>query len=446
MDWNFLPKMARAKRQSDAEPAPTETRAAGRSPSAAPVALPDTADNLIFVARQPVMDHTEKVRGFELMIRAGANAVESAPANSEESAKLLLDTVNNFGVTTAIGDRLAFVATPPGVLESSVLDLLPKERFVLEYPASYLTSEKGPAHTSMLRSKGFTLALRCENDMIDTATLAKCADYVIYDLAKQPAQNVAYLDKSLRNSALKRIVRNVNARADFEAAKGFEFDLYQGQFFARAQTLANNRIDPMRERAIEILNLVMNRADITEIEDAFKHDVALCYSLLCYINSVGIGLQFKVASIRNAVMLLGYDFLWRWLSLLVYAGIDLSAAQRALLNTAIIRGRFSELLGQKALGEKGANIMFVTGAFSLLDVLLGIPLEQAIARINVPPEVADALLRHEGRLAPYLAIALAFEDNNYAQAKRLCDGIGITLDEASRTHLAAIEWAGILAK
>lgn len=415
----------------------------------APAPLREVAaptDSLIFIARQPIMDATEKVRGFQLLVRPGALAPAEPSSTPVDATRLLLDTINTFGIANAIGDRIAFVTTPPAVLESSMLDLLPKARFVLEYPSSHLATANGQAQCAKLRGQGFMLACARDSEAIEPSILEKCADYAVFDLSTQTAQTIAQLDRSLKSTHLKRLIRNINSRADFVSAKGFDFDLYQGNFFARTETLASNRMDPMRDRAIEILNLVMNRADVTEIEEAFKHDVALCYSLLCYINSVGIGLQFKVSSIRNAVMLLGYDFLWRWLSLLVYAGIDLSAAQRALLNTAIIRGRLAELLGQKALGDKGANQLFVAGAFSLLDALLGIPLEQALSRINVPPEISDALIHQTGRFAPYLELAMAFEQNNFAQAKRLCNNLGITLDDASRTHIAAIEWAGVLAK
>lgn len=442
MGWNIF--TSRAKHETETEAGAPEASVALATSLAN--ALGDVTDNQVFISRQPIMDHTEKVRGYELMVRASAMDAETLPATTQESTRLLLDTLNNFGVATAIGDRLAFVVTPPAVLESSVLDLLPKQRFVLEYPSSYLDSDQGRAQCAKLRNSGFQLACRHVHDALEPKVFSQCADYAIFDLAKQSAQQIAQLDRSLKSTSIRRLIRNVNVRSDFEAAQGFDFDLYQGNFFARNETMTSIRIDPMRERAIEILNLVMNRADVAEIEEAFKHDVALCYSLLCYINSVGIGLQFKVASIRNAVMLLGYDFLWRWLSLLVYAGIDLSAAQRGLLNTAIIRGRLAELLGQKELGDKGANLMFVTGAFSLLDALLGIPMDRALERINVPREVSDALLRNEGRLAPYLQLAIAFEQNNFAQAKRLCNSLGISIDDASHTHIAAIEWAGVLAK
>jgi EAL and modified HD-GYP domain-containing signal transduction protein len=182
------------------------------------------------------------------------------------------------------------------------------------------------------------------------------------------------------------------------------------------------------------------------VENAFKHDVALCYSLLCYVNSAGIGLPYKVASIRDAVMVLGYDFLWRWLSLVIFAGVDLTAAQRLLLNTAVIRGRLAELLGQFRLSSRDGNQLFITGMFSLLDSLLGQPLPEVVGRLHLPEAVTAALTTGSGPYAPYLELALAFERDDVVTAMRLCEAIGVEMNEASRAHLAAIEWAGMLAR
>ena len=151
-------------------------------------------------------------------------------------------------------------------------------------------------------------------------------------------------------------------------------------------------------------------------------------------------------SIRNAIMLLGYDFLWRWLSLLVYAGIDLSAAQRVLLNTAIIRGRLTELLGKINLPEKESNALFVVGNFSLLDALLGIPMTQALQRVHLPEAISAAILKHEGKYAPYLDLALAFETNQAGEADRLCKQLHIDPTRATQAHLEAIAWANVVAK
>ena len=409
--------------------------------SASPV-----AEDTVFIARRPIFDATERVIGFELLFRQSGLVPEKVPESVGEGAALLINTLNRFGVTRALGDKVGFLRLGEGTLGSDLVELLPKERFVLEYPSNYVASPDHVARCSALQTQGFRLAQACRPGDSDLGNVAQTASMVVYDLAFQTLQEVVRLDRVAKSSNIRRLVRNVNSRADFEGCKTFAFDYYQGNFFAQPETLSINRLDPARARVMDIFNLVINRADIGEIEDAFKHDVALCYSLLCYINSVGIGLQYKVSSIRDAVILLGYDFLWRWLSLLIFAGVDLTAAQRVLLNTAVTRGRLTELLGQGKLSSKDGNFLFIVGIFSMLDALLGVPLEEVTAKLNLPEDVTKALLLREGKYAPFLELAFAFESDNLAAAERLCREIGIDLSSASESHLDAIEWACVLAK
>lgn len=446
MSWNFIPRPFRreadASASTNAEAIATPHAASSANDSAITEARQDT----LFLARQAIFDATEKVRAFQLLVRKTGLTPEAAPETAESAAKLIVNTLNTFGAAEAMGDRLAWVSLPNQSLDSDIIELLPKTKFILEYSATYLASAKEERRCADLLKQGFNLAYTCQNAGNELSNVASVANFVVYDLAHQSIQDIAKLDRAVKPHGLQRLVRNVNTRSDFDACKAFCFDLYQGNFFAKPETLANNRVDPARIRVVDIFNLVMNKADVAQIEDAFKHDVALCYSLLCYINSVGIGLQYKVSSIKNAVMLLGYDFLWRWLSLLIYAGIDLSAAQRVLLNTAIIRGRLTELLGQMKLPEKESNSLFIVGVFSLLDALMGVSIEQALARLNLPKDIGLAISQREGKYAPYFELALAFESNNLALAERLCTELEIDLTAASRAHLAAIEWAGMIAK
>ena len=445
MTWNFIPRPFRRAKDSSAAKAQFGT--SPRMSSDVHIDTPITSrQDPLFLSRQPIFDATEKVRAYQLLVRKSGVAPEAPPDTAEQSARLIVDTLNTFGVQAALGDRFAFISLPEQSLHSDIVTLLPKSSFVLEYPAEFLSSQNAEARCEHLLTQEFNLARSCTNGGCDLSQLSRVANYVVYDLARQNIQEIAELDRAVKPHGLIRLVRNINTHRDFVACKAFGFDLYQGNFFAETETLASRRIDPSRARVVDIFNLVMNKAEVGLIEDAFKHDVALCYSLLCYINSVGIGMQYKVSSIKNAILLLGYDFLWRWLSLLVYAGIDLSAAQRVLLNTAIIRGRLTELLGQMKLSDKEANTLFVVGNFSLLDALLGIPMEQALTRIKLPEEAVKALLHKQGKFAPYLELALAFESNQLAQAERLCAELEIDLTAASQAHIAAIEWAGIVAK
>ncbi|MDN8915731.1 hypothetical protein Q0O72_14075, partial [Staphylococcus aureus] len=60
---------------------------------------------------------------------------------------------------------------------------------------------------------------------------------------------------------------------------------------------------------------------------------------------------------------------------------------------------------------EGENL-FVAGMFSLLDRLLGLPMQEVLETIPLPDEVVAALLKREGKYGPFLALAEACELNS----------------------------------
>ncbi|MFX9984437.1 hypothetical protein ABTP60_18640, partial [Acinetobacter baumannii] len=91
----------------------------------------------------------------------------------------------------------------------------------------------------------------------------------------------------------------------------------------------------------------------------------------------GFGAGREVQSLRQAISLLGYAPLYRWLVLLL-ATASSSGYSPVLMETAVVRGRLAELLGQKYLGKGEAENLFVAGMFSLLDRLLGLSMQQVL--------------------------------------------------------------------
>jgi EAL and modified HD-GYP domain-containing signal transduction protein len=146
-----------------------------------------------------------------------------------------------------------------------------------------------------------------------------------------------------------------------------------------------------------------------------------------------------VQSLRQALTLLGYAPLYRWLTLLL-ATASTSGFSPVLLETAVVRGRLTELLGVAALGRGQGENLFVAGMFSLLDRLLGIPMEQVLSTIQLSDDVVASLLTRDGIYGPYLALAEACELNSDLVAS-LAASLDLTPLDVNKAHLSALAWA-----
>lgn len=399
-------------------------------------------DDQIFVARQPVFTKTEQVVGYVLSTPSCDIGIDSeVPFNTCNSARLIMNVLNNFGLEQLVGDRMAFIPISLGAFAANAIGILPANKTILEiHPVSVPESELDYV-CEAIHEKGYRFVL---NDYPLNALTKEAFDkaaYAAFDVSLHGVETAIKQAAELRHLPLQRIAWNIHSKKDFEACKQGAFDLFQGNVFAQPEAWSINRVDPSNLRVVEIFNLIMNQADLDIIEEAFKHDVGLSYSLLTYVNSVGVGLPSKTQSIRHALMLLGHDYLARWVSLLIFAGVDTRAAQRVLLNTALIRARLTELLGKAVCTRKEADQLFIVGMFSLLDTLFGRPMEQVLSHMSLPVDIVDALAGQSGKYRPFLELAMSFEGQDLKRAEALCNNLGIELTTASYAHLSAIEWA-----
>ncbi len=229
---------------------------------------------------------------------------------------------------------------------------------------------------------------------------------------------------------------------DFRNAIATGYDGASGWFFLNG-VKSDGKLAPSHAQIVRLLNLVRRNAEVKDIETVLKQDVALSYKLLRYINSAGFGLMCEIQSFRHAVSILGYDKLNKWLSvLLVSASRDPSAP--ALMQTAIARGRFMEQIGAAFFDKGELDNLFITGAFSMLHLLLGASLQSALDEMHLPAPICDALLGGEGVYAPFLKLARALENFDDKILAALAKDLHITPEQINRAHLEALAFADSL--
>ncbi|MCL2161278.1 MAG: HDOD domain-containing protein [Betaproteobacteria bacterium] len=227
--------------------------------------------------------------------------------------------------------------------------------------------------------------------------------------------------------------------AAFRQAIVSGYDGASGWFFLNDRP-ATKELAANHAQIIRLLNLVRNDGEIREIENVLKQDVALSYKLLRYINSPGFGLMVEIQSFRHAVSILGYDKLNKWLSLLlVTASRDPGAP--AMMQTAIARGRFMEQIGAYFLDGTGCENLFITGAFSMLGILLGTSMQAILDEMLLPEPIVDALLFDQGDYAPFLRLARACENFEPDPLIQAANDLHLASEQINQAQLVALGFA-----
>jgi EAL and modified HD-GYP domain-containing signal transduction protein len=394
-----------------------------------------------FLGRQPLLDRAQHVMGYELQLRHAASGDSEELRNMR--AQTLVKCLIELDISRLVGGKAALIALPPAMLGNPLLLSLPQKGvvFCVDFDARH--DDKLAARCRELKALGYQIALDNFTPESAIEPLLGLAQYIRIDVTRFNAIELARMvDKLLEKAPqIHLVARHVNTEMEFEACHRLFFHYFQGYYFTKLQPAAPSRVDSDRVRVMELLNMVKSRAEIADIEAVFKHDAMLSYKLLLYMNAPVNGLAQKINSIAHAIIILGYEQLYRWLTLLLFTSGSIDPRSKALLKTALVRARLAELLGQERFSAKEKDSLFIVGVFSLLDVLLNMPMAQAVERLHLAQQITEALTHHSGVYAPYLDLAIACEEADEEGIARIAGECGFDAKAVNQAHIQALLWA-----
>jgi len=402
-----------------------------------------------YIARQPIVDRQQQIFGYELFSRTSEQAQSSTVHHSAATdTALMFNALSNFGTDALFGDKAAFVNCAIDGLSGEHFEIVFSDHIVLELPRVPGDDPAGivamAEQAKSLRQRGFSIALGAFGVTKAYAVLLPLVSYVKVDVLSVPAPAVEQIVRlAALHKNLKLVAEKIETSDQYRRHFDLGFHYFQGFYFARPQTVAAKVVNPAYANVLQLMDLVLKHAELHEIEEVLKRDPALSFKLLRYINSSGFGLMCEITSFRHAVMILGFNKLFRWLTLL-FATVRNGSVAPALARTAVTRGRMMELLGHKLLSPDECDNAFVVGIFSTLDVMLGVSMEKALSSVQLPENVSDALLHRQGVLGPFLQVVEACENSDFETLEMLAMALQLDGAEVSEAHLHALAWTETL--
>jgi len=236
---------------------------------------------------------------------------------------------------------------------------------------------------------------------------------------------------------------DVSSFEDYELARKLGCKRFSGSFVTRRYDWSGNELAPGMVNVAMMINRVRDESNFRAIAQVLKQDMAMSYRLLRYVNTATHGLNQRISSIEQGLLILGQDQLDRWLTLVLLSGGAMG--DTALTELALTRARFLELLGAPRLPPEQCERLFVLGLFSMLDIALRVPLETAIKPLRLPDSMTDALLKREGPYGMYLALADACERGIAHEICKYAVMLGLTTTKVSARQIEAINWVASIA-
>jgi EAL and modified HD-GYP domain-containing signal transduction protein len=180
-----------------------------------------------------------------------------------------------------------------------------------------------------------------------------------------------------------------------------------------------------RALSLKLMQRVAADADTCEIEAIFRQDPVLAYHLLRLVNSLGGGVGRPVSSFSQAILILGRQQLKRWLNLMLFAASRDDYRSAMLLARAAVRARSMELLAKAGGYDRSVQeLAFMTGMFSLLEILFGLSLTEVLQPLKLNDSLTAAVLRHAGDLGMLLQLVECAEHADHADEAGLATRLG----------------------
>ena len=414
--------------------------------------MTETGASQIFLGRQPILGREQQLLAYELLFRDGNGGLDNKACfedPTQATATVIANAFTELSTSGVLGPYRAFINVDHALLFSDLIEALPTRCVALEIIETIEPSPDVIARCRFLHDLGFTLVL---DDLAHIGEadhpLLSLVDIIKIDITAVDPAMLPSLVGEARRFARQLLAEKVETHEQYAACISLGFDLFQGYFFAKPTVIVGKKLNPSQLTLLRLLTLIMEDAETSALENAFKLEPGLTVNLLLLTNSVSSGLSTQITSLRHAITLLGRRQLQRWLQLLAYTDPkNQNNGTNPLMQLAATRGRLMERLSERLQpkNHEFADQAFMVGIMSLMPSLLGMNITDILAQLPLAQRVKNALTDYSGAHGHLLRLAEATEQTDPdALEAAIVHLPGITRPYLNQCLTEALYWANNL--
>lgn len=407
--------------------------------------IAEAAPNAVqtFVARQPILDTSDHVFGYELLFRSGLQNFFPADTDRDLAAsKVLLDSFLLIGMDVLLGGKRAFINFTRNLLVGDAALLFPAEYMVVEILENIEPDADVVAACKRLKDSGYLVAL---DDFVwkeELTPLVDLADIIKVDFTlTSESERYELVKRAGKGRNIRFLAEKVETKEEVAQARDMGYSLFQGYYFSRPSIIQGRDVPGYKLNYMQMLHEV-SQPDVSfeRVESIVKNDLSLTYKLLRFINSAAFSFQTKIESIRHALTLLGAREIRKWMYLVALSGMGQDKCEE-LVVSSLVRARFCELVAPRAGMQQMSSDLFLMGMFSQMDAFLDRPMSEIMSKLPISDNVKEALLGGEGRLRDVYELTVSYERAHWSQFSRFVSRLRLDEAETPRLFLQSLEMA-----
>ena len=353
-----------------------------------------------------------------------------------------LELIQELGTTTLSGGKPIFVS----LNNISIFSSLESECKNTNHAPILLIDQTFPPVSMYtdrireLREFGYHFAMRnlpvhCYEDY---APILSQMDYILIDCQKIDTVKASFYFRKLYPDIC-ICASNIPDMETFGKLSPAEtISLFEGTFFRMPVTRGEHKVSPLKINYISLLNLIEeDDFDLTKAADIISQDTALIISLLRLANTRSF--NSEITSVRVAVSMLGQKDLTRWIQTTVIEKLC-SDKPNELMRLSLLRAKFAENLAPVFGMAMRSQELFLTGLFSILDIILDCSMEEALSMVRVSGKIRAALLEHTGSLAEVLHFIVKYDSAEWQEVSRQLVLKNIEIPDVSHAWVSSLQW------
>ncbi len=408
----------------------------------------DSKQHASFICREAILDRKQKVAAYEFSLgrELQARMLDSSALIRRVYDEAMLRNLAPIGIARLLGGRHSFIRMSPTSLRNPLLKpLVTPTTVVMINPGNLAAADMTEVRHNLnyLEEIGIKHGWSLDRPRPELAEFIPKADFIEVDTTRFDGITLKSMsfDMHAANTKQMLIASELQSYDDFNLCFQSGYNFFTGPFVTSRENWQPAKSEINRITVFEALNLIRNGAEFDAITHCLRKDPILTFKLLRYINSPGIGLQNKVNEIHQALMILGRDRFYRWLSLLLFDFRNPGYQENVLKEQALVRARFMEMLAGQGCVPDTPDHLFITGLFSLLDVMIGQTLESVLKQVSLAEVVTAALHGEHGIIRTALQLTIAAEKNQDEEMAALSAQCGIDDAKATELMLEAMNWS-----
>ena len=401
----------------------------------------------LMVAPLPIFDHYKEVRGYYFSYQVGNALIESGKSFLFEgrTSSPFFEFINEVGLTALTRGKMVFVPMTNVLLATNLEQACKVDPsfVVLLLGRKVHLSEENLRRVERLKGAGFKVAFWHFKDINRVKPFFPYTDYVFCgNDTREVMSTIKVIEES--RYPIKVVASRIDTNSTFKRLTAFGVELFRGDFYKESTMVSENApISPLKINCIRLLEQVSeDDFEYDKFAEAVQRDTALALKFLRMVNSSTVR-ENKIGSLKHAAAMLGQREIKKWVTTAVTHSMG-QESPGEVVRLSLVRAKFCENLATLFGIKEDTDNLFLTGLFSVLDVILDMSMGRALEMVFVPDEVGEALKGVDNELGRVLQFVRSYERGDWTEVSRVALVSDIAITDIAGAYYDALTWYGRL--